>query len=259
LRKYVEKMVFVPPYLMNEIADNDCRSRYTMKWFLCTPGLVYADEIYVQSEQMKKVYVEILDEFTGHTEKNKWNERILTTEFPLNKWMVRQRLLLKSKHAKELLTKEGKRTEKKIYDEVVEVPEEWMAQICRGNGACKKIVLYYMSGSIIYEYKEKAIEKMKQIISLAEKKKDDIIFIYRTDSYIQDILKRRLPVLWNSYRELLAEFKERGGILDESEDYTLAVKLCDAFYGDAGIIMSECRMQNKPVMWENPEIELSEV
>ncbi len=244
LRQYVEKMVFVPPYLLNEIDADDSRSRYTLKWFLCTPGLVYADEILVQSEQMKGVYQEILEEFTGRDNAIKWSEKIVPSEFPLKIWEEKQRILIKNPYTGELLTKEGEKAEKRIYDEVLSIPNEWEQKIFRENGTCRKVALYYASGSVIYQRREQAIAKMEQVLSLAEEKRESQVLILYTDSYIKDILRKRFPSIWGAYRDLLAKFRESDFvILDETNDYLCAAKLCSSFHGDAGILMSECRRQ----------------
>ena len=44
------------------------------------PGVVYADRVIVQSEQMKKVYVQLLTEFAGENTKPIWEEKI--SSFP---------------------------------------------------------------------------------------------------------------------------------------------------------------------------------
>ena len=61
LRKYAEKLVFIPPFTLREISDKDEKSRYTVGCFICNPGVVLADVIFVQSEDMKRAYESILD------------------------------------------------------------------------------------------------------------------------------------------------------------------------------------------------------
>ncbi|MBR0118663.1 MAG: LicD family protein, partial [Eubacterium sp.] len=68
LREFCDRLILVPPFELREIADADMRSRYTAGAFICNPGAVYADEILVQTENMKQVFSELLDGFTGKDE-----------------------------------------------------------------------------------------------------------------------------------------------------------------------------------------------
>ena len=254
LRQYTEQMIFVPPHLMSDDVDNE-RTKYTLKWFLCTPGVIYADKIYVQSEKMKKIYIELLDEFTGHDKKMNWEKRIDASRFPLREWEERKRLLLCPAGRQELYLKNGNCVRKQVCDEVLEVPKEWFEKIQKPDGTCKKIVLYYVSVSVLYEYQEKAVQKIRQVIKIARKYKEQIIFLWFMDPQIKKVLKEKKPEIWQAFCDVREEYVGGGiGILDESGDYSCATMLCDAFYGDAGKILSECRMKGKPIMWETPGV-----
>ena len=257
LVKYTQKMVFIPPFQLHEIEAQDNRSRYTLGCFVKNPGLIYADEIVVQSEKMKEVYIELLDEFTrvdaiGTID---WDKKIRSEGFPLLEWERRQRTLIKNKDTGEFFERNGTPTGKTIYDTILEIPGEWMSKIRRENGTHKKIIVYYVSGSMLLEYRERAVKKMEQVLELAEKYKDEILFLWHTDSYARAILRKRASKVWSSYREMVERFvKDDIGILDDSGDYHRAGMLADAYYGDGGVAMNECRMLGKPIMWENPEV-----
>lgn len=77
LKQYTEQLVYIPPLVMDEIGPEDERARETLKAFCNTPGVVHADKVLVQSEQMKQVYVELLTEFAGEDTKQIWEDKIM--------------------------------------------------------------------------------------------------------------------------------------------------------------------------------------
>ena len=256
LQRYTEQMTLIPQYLLSEIEDENERAKYTLSWFLQTPGVIFADRILVQSEQMKKIYCDILDKFTGG-EKLNWQDRIFAEGIPLQEWEKRKKVLLKNEKTGEYFTREGEKTEREIYDDVLQVPEDWTKKFFETENKRRKILLYYVSGSVIHEFGTRAIEKLEQVLAMAERKKEDIILLWYTDPYAKRIVRKNCPIVWTAYRRLLETFEKKDcGIVDNSGNFQRAAKLCDAFYGDGGTIMNECRLQGKPVMWENPEISL---
>lgn len=77
LIKYTEQLVYIPPFFMDEIKPKDDRGRVTLRHFCNMPGVVHADTVMVQSEQMKEVYVELLTEFAGEDTKELWEQKIV--------------------------------------------------------------------------------------------------------------------------------------------------------------------------------------
>ena len=76
LKQYTEQLVYIPPLMMDEIGPGDERARETLKAFCNMPGVVHADKVIVQSEQMKQVYVELLTEFAGEDTRQIWEDKI---------------------------------------------------------------------------------------------------------------------------------------------------------------------------------------
>ena len=83
LKKYTEKLVYIPPFVMDEIGPEDDRAKEMLKSFCNMPGVVHADTVVVQSEQMKEVYVELLTEFAGEDTRAIWEKKILGLGSPL--------------------------------------------------------------------------------------------------------------------------------------------------------------------------------
>lgn len=80
LRNYTDCLIYVPPFYVSEFNENDIRDIYNMKHYVTVPGIVYADRILVQSENMKKMYVKKLTEFAGEDTYNIWEQKIKAAE-----------------------------------------------------------------------------------------------------------------------------------------------------------------------------------
>lgn len=83
LKQYTEQLVYIPPFVMDEIGPDDDRAKKMLKSFCNMPGVVHADTVIVQSEQMKDVYVELLSEFAGEDMRPVWEEKIQGLGSPL--------------------------------------------------------------------------------------------------------------------------------------------------------------------------------
>jgi len=79
IRFYTDKLVYVPPFVTGEFSSNDYNDIYNMKHYVTAPGVLYADEVIVQSNNIKMHYVDKLSEFAGEDTKSLWEDRIKTS------------------------------------------------------------------------------------------------------------------------------------------------------------------------------------
>lgn len=228
LKKYTDQLVYIPPFVMDEIGPEDERGRVTLRYFCNMPGVVHADTVIVQSEQMKDVYVELLTEFAGEDTREIWENKILGLGLQVYEY------------------------EKKIGKDNIDIPDEWNSVLRKADGSWKKIFLYSTSASTLLQHGEQMIGKMKTVFELFQKNQEEIALIWRPDSKARDMLRRKHSVLWQRYRDLVQEYKESHiGIYDDSPERDRAVLLCDAGYGDGGDTLNACRANKKPVMIQN--------
>ncbi len=230
LKKYTDQLICVPPYVMDEIEPGDERARITLKSLCNMPGIVFSDTVLVQSEQMRDVYVEILTEFAGEDTKFMWEEKISAYSPLLN--AVRHKPLRTG----------GEKG----------VPEEWLAAIQKPDGSEKKVILYKMNASVLYQYGIEAVEKMREVFQLFQAYQDDVSVIWRPDHNARDLLRQAKPEAWPGYRKLMQEYREGcWGIYDDSPNVERAALFCDAYYGDGGLEANRCHVLKKPVMIQN--------
>ncbi|MDE6621357.1 MAG: hypothetical protein K2K74_12895 [Lachnospiraceae bacterium] len=80
LKKFTDKLVYIPYFILDEIKPDEDARIEGMKHFCTTPGVFNADKVVVQSEDMKQVYIKVLlDATNDHSEtaRKYWNHKIL--------------------------------------------------------------------------------------------------------------------------------------------------------------------------------------
>ena len=292
LYKYTERLVFIPSFYTRDIKAEDRRIRATLKDFICNPGLVYADEIIVQSEGVKDAYTEILSKFVDRElglsadektaslrAKINADKKIIAAGTAIRDWESRGRELVRAVAPTEsgagvscedgrrgddgssvsecrkgaYLTLTGEEVQPAVYDRITDVPADWLGLIKRDDGSFKKILAYYISGSMIYDHEISELKRAGKILDVIKTYDEELTVLWFTDKYAEEILRSRKPKVWDEYAALMERFKTEGiGILDETGDADRAATVCTAFYGDAGILMNKCRSLGKPVMWATP-------
>ena len=79
MRKFTGKLVYIPWFVTDEIdptEENDGKAFYNMNYYVTVPGVFYADLTIVQSEQMKKAYLEKISQFTNKEISKKMEKKI---------------------------------------------------------------------------------------------------------------------------------------------------------------------------------------
>ena len=233
IRFYAKKMVYVSCILVDEYDDTDEKAKKMMQYCICTPGVARADEVIVQSENIRQRYIDALTEWAGEDTKSVWEEKVRSGG----------------------MTQEDLEEYPKIADE--ELGEEWLTVLNKPDGSRKKVILFYTSISALIENSKIAIEKLKGVFQLFKENVEDVIVYYHPDSNIFKYLENFNKPLFDEYNEVVQQFiSEDYGIYDDGDDDYFMVRLCDAFYGDNGTTMYHCMRAKKPVMAMNYEIEV---
>lgn len=76
LRRNTRLLIYVPPFCVKEFGEDDFCDIYNMKHYVTAPALMYADEIFVQSDHMRRMYIGRLAEFAGEETRPVWEEKI---------------------------------------------------------------------------------------------------------------------------------------------------------------------------------------
>ncbi len=82
LRNYSDRIIYVPIDKTSEFGEKDETDQYNLKHYVTAPGVIYADKVLVQSENIKQQYVNALTAFAGKETESIWNNKITTEGFP---------------------------------------------------------------------------------------------------------------------------------------------------------------------------------
>ncbi len=216
LKKYTDELVYIPYFILSEIKPDEDEKIEGMKHFCTVPAVIYADKIIVQSEAMRKIYVNVMTEYAkgSKADRKYWEAKILGLGSP--------------KVDKVLGTKK----------EELEIPEEWLKVIEKEDGSWKKVIFYNTSVTALLEHGEKMLVKMRDVFRVFRENVEEVALLWRPHPLIQATIESMRPELWEEYQELVKVYKAEGwGIYDDSAELDRAIEVSDAYYGDSSSVV----------------------
>lgn len=231
LKKYTDKLVYIPYYILKEVEPDDYENVKKMEHFCAVPAVIHADNIFVQSEKMRQIYVNVMSETMGEETRKIWEKKISGLGSP--------------KIDKILNTKK----------EDLAIPEEWRRIIEKSDGNWKKIVFYNTSVSALLLHNEKMLYKIQSVLKNFSEIRDSVVLLWRPHPLMKATIESMRPQLLSKYEEIVREYREAGwGIYDDTADMDRAVVLSDAYYGDESSVLQLYQKTGKPIMLQNVEI-----
>lgn len=235
LRKFTDKLVYIPYFVLPEIEPDDQEAVDNMKHFCFMPGTIYADQVIVQSEKMRTIYI---DEYRKAAK-----EMDLLYEHVDRSFLEKKFLGLGSPKLDKVSN-----TKK----ENLEIPAEWLKVITKPDGSWKKIVFYNTSVSALLHHDEKMLRKMESVFEMFKKNQEEVALLWRPHPLIQATIESMRPRLWKEYKALVEKYRQEGfGIYDDSADMDRAVVVSDAYYGDRSSVVQLYARIKKPVMMQD--------
>ena len=229
LKKFTDKLVYIPYFVLSEIDPDNQEAVKGMAHFCTCPGVVNANRVIVQSENMRKAYINVLTEAMGADTRKIWEEKILGLGSP------------------KFDKAQGTRREE------IDIPEYWLRIIEKQDGSQKKIILYNTSVNALLHYDRKMLEKIKSVLEIFRSEKEAVALLWRPHPLIEATIASMRPKLWEDYREIVEKYRQEGwGIYDDSADLNRAVALADAYYGDGSSVVQLCQSVGMPVMIQQP-------
>lgn len=221
LKKHTDMLVYLPYFVaVNNRVDGD----------ICLmPGVMYADKVIVQSEEVKRIYIDSIRKYERETNcKGAYgdlDQKILPLGSPK---LDRIRRMMDS----------GK----------VEIPDEWKDRVCQADGKRKKVILYNTTLDTLLKHSETYMEKLKSVLSLFRQEKD-VVLLWRPHPLLVSAIRSMRSDLYREYMEISEAFQREGwGIYDESADIDRAILLSDAYYGDMSSVVELYKATGKPIM-----------
>lgn len=214
LKKVTDELIYIPYFTMDEVQQGEEKALQSMEYFVTVPGLVHSDLVLVQSEQMKKEYINQLVKMAGESTRELWEKKLVAIQRD-------------NSNCKSGITKEKGR----------------------------KQIAYYVSISILYQYKGKAIEKCKKVFHEFAKHKEQIQIIWYMDEAIEKVLKQAEAEVYQKFREVIKLFYQlKLGKIENRGTQKVDLLLCDGYYGDASTLAKECIRNKIPVMIESIDV-----
>lgn len=198
IKKYTDTLVYIPYFVVDEE-----RNLHRVEHYACLSGVYHADKVVVQSERIKKMYIDTLSKKVEDMPRRFWEEKILGLGSPK----------YDAVHSHSI--------------EISEIPEEWKELI--GD---KKVILYNTHLGLLMAEKYKVfLKKLRRVINLF-KNRDDVVLLWRPHPLMISTAKAMNPVAVNEYLDIVNEYCEKKyGIYDDTADMHRAIAISDAYYG----------------------------
>ena len=220
LKECADKLVYIPYFVLEEPCTEE-----SVEHFVTTPGVLNADQVIVQSEAMRELYINILIKRTNHTDRSFWEKRISGAGSP--------------KIEKVLTSK------KEDFD----MPEKWR-KLVEG----KKVILYNTSLSAMLQNSDKVCDKLRYVFDVF-RNRDDVVLWWRPHPLMKSTFRSMRPQFEEEYLSLEKQYIEDGwGIYDDSPDLHRAICWSDAYYGDGSSVVNLYQVTGKPVVLQDMRI-----
>lgn len=226
LRNYTDMLVYIPYF----VGINGKVQRH-----LCAlPGSMYSNRVIVESESVRQIYIEELQKF--EVEKNckglmgNLQEKFVALGSP--------------KFDKAVTGKE----------EDYQLPEEWKYLIYKEDGSRRKVILYNTTISVLLNVPN-ILDKIKNTINVIASC-DDVVMWWRPHPLYETTIRNARPDILKDYLNIVEEYTKQGiGIFDKTTDFSRAVAMCDAYYGDGSSVAELFKNVHKPVMIQNIDVD----
>ena len=230
LRQITKELVYIPYFQTDYRDSSDERSVIVSSYYIRVPGVTRADRVILQTEELRKLYIEELVNFAGDDTRGLWEERITVDES---------------------IAPDPKSVG--LYEE--EVPDDWWKYLVDNNGEGKKVLLYHNNVGNIVIYGQKYFDKMMRTFEVFSRNRDKMSIFWQSSSETRDVLEIHYPDLFEEYGKMYEKFVEMDlGIYSEEDDFSKAVAVADAYYGDRDLILYRVSKLGKPVMIQNVEM-----
>lgn len=227
LKQYCDKLIYIPYYVSAEVGNPDDPVMMEAKsGFILTFGLMNADMVIVQSENTKKLYINVLRKELPDIPRNYWENKIFGFGSPKLDRVNR------------------------IQRDDDRLPENWKKIIYNENGIRKKTILYNVSVSTLLKNPE-MIDKIKDVLDFF-KENTDVALWWRPHPLYESTLASMRPEMLDEYKKVVSAYKEGAwGIFDEGVDLEWAIAETDAYYGDGSSVVQLYKEVKKPIMFQN--------
>lgn len=226
LKKYAEKLVYIPYYISAEINPDSRSSIEGKAGMALTNGVLHADMVFLQSENTKKLFVNILSEYIPEVKRSYWENKI---------WGLGSPKL--------------DRVNRVVRDDA-RLPKDWHDLIYTESGLRKKVIFYNISISTLLKNPD-MLNKIRDVLQFFKNCKGAALW-WRPHPLYESTLASMRPDMLSEYQQMVNQYKQEGwGIFDDGVDLQWAIAETDAYYGDKSSVVQLFKEAEKPVMIQN--------
>lgn len=238
LAKLTDELIYVPYFVLPEIAPDNRIAIEAMKHFCYLPGVFYADKVILQSENMAKIYKA---EFRKAATENGVPAEELTDE---------------KLDAKFLGTGSPKFDKvMQLSDMEHDIPEEWRCIVYREDGSRKKVMLYNTTIAAMLSGGAKMLDKIEWALNVFYENRDKVALLWRPHPLLRNTIESMEGELLTRYDAIVAKYRtDAWGIYDDTPDMDRAIAISDAYYGDCSSVETLYEKVGKPIMIQNVDV-----
>lgn len=234
LKKYTDELVYIPYFILADVDPENKEKVDKIKHFCFLPGIINADKVIVQSENMRKIYI------------NSYLEEAKALGFPADRKALEKKIFGTGSPKLEKVRNTRK--------EDIEIPDGWRRIMEKPDGSRKKVVFYNTGITALLQYGDMMLEKMQSVFKVFKERQDEFALLWRPHPLLISTIKSMRPQLCESYEKIVEAYKDEGwGIYDDSADLDRAIVLCDGYYGDASSVVQLCQEVKKPILMQDAD------
>lgn len=213
IKTFTDKLVYIPYYVCSErTREENCVQK----------GVLYADKVIVQSDNIRKEYIKYCKNMVGAGFST---DKVIALGSPKFDKVIR-----------------NGNNQKNVND-------EWKQ--FAGN---RKVILYNTHLNLFLKHGEEALHKLESVFKFFEHR-SDIVLLWRPHPLCKATLEAMRPELYKRYIALENQYiREKIGIYDAGEDMYPAISMADAYYGDESSLINLFGMTGKPVCIQNVNV-----
>ena len=205
LKSYTDKLVYIPYFVhCTNVDPHDGVVLGSIAHLVLTPGVLNADLTIVQSENMRRAYIEILSQLSEHKDRAYWESRVLGLGSPKIDRIIN------------------------ICKKPPPPPQTWKKKI---EG--KRIFFYNTSLQTMLRDPNAFLHKLRYVFNCF-RGRNDVCLIWRPHPLLESTFESMEKEYVEEYSRIVKEFRQSGiGIYDDSPDIGKTIALSDIYIGDA--------------------------
>lgn len=76
LKDYTEELVYIPYFILGDIDPTNKEAVEGVEHFVTVPAVINAHRVIVQSEDWRKVYINVMTKYAGNNTRSYWEKKI---------------------------------------------------------------------------------------------------------------------------------------------------------------------------------------